>query len=740
MGAHTRWISLRSAVAGAMTAAAMIGLGGSALAATPAWVLISSPNVNGMPQDNHLSGVSCVGTAFCMAVGDIEGSSDKNLIQKWNGTSWTTVSSPNPGTGSFLNAVSCTSTSFCMAVGSYGTGTASPTLVEKWNGAKWTKLNSPNPGTPAANGLDGVSCASTTSCVAVGSSDVSSTATPLAERWNGTSWTLMTLPDDTLASSALFGVSCASATFCMAVGAGHTGTDQQTVAEKWNGTAWTLKTYQEPAGAADSLAGVSCTSATFCMAAGDSSDGGGVNPEQTLIVKWDGKGWKAVSAPDTSPAQANQLNSVSCTSSSFCTAVGQYTSSSDNLATLAQKWNGTSWSITKSPDTSATQSNLLSAVSCTSTSLCVSGGYYSGSLGFDQVLAQKWNGTSWSKTLIQSAGTPSDNNLNGVSCAGTAFCMAVGAYSNGTNDQALAQKWNGTSWATVPSSTPQSTDLNGVSCVSASFCMAVGSFWNGTAAQSLTEKWNGSTWAKVTAPDTSPSAANTLSGVSCTSTTFCMAVGTSFDGTNSQTLALKWNGAKWTMLATPDTSSTQNNNPDAVSCASATFCLAVGMVGSASQSVTLAQKWNGTSWTMLASPDPGTAVNILAAVSCPSATFCMAAGTSGDVTSSEQTLTVKWNGTSLKALASAGHNTDQLTAVSCTGATFCMAAGSRDGTGPGQTLAQKWNGASWTAVKSPDKGTNSNFLGGVSCQSPVFCMSVGEYFAASLARTLVEKW
>ena len=164
MGART----LRAAVAGAVAAAVVIGWsGGSALAATPAWTLVSSPNVNGIPQDNYLSGVSCVGTAFCMAVGYISGtSSDLTLVQKWNGTSWATVSSPDPGTGSFLNAVSCTSTSFCMAVGSYGTGTASPTLVEKWNGSKWTKLASPNPGAPGGNGLNGVSCASATSCVA----------------------------------------------------------------------------------------------------------------------------------------------------------------------------------------------------------------------------------------------------------------------------------------------------------------------------------------------------------------------------------------------------------------------------------------------------------------------------------------------------------------------------------------------------------------------------------------------
>ena len=720
---------------------AMLALGGaSALAATPAWTLVSSPNVNGAAQDNYLSGVSCVGTAFCMAAGDIHGtSSDKTLIQKWNGTSWATVSSPDPGIGSDLNAVSCTSTSFCMAVGSYGTGTTSPTLVEKWNGSKWTMLTSPNPGTPGANGLDGVSCASTTSCLAVGSSVANSTGTPLAEKWNGTSWSLTTLPDDALQSSALNAVSCASGTFCLAVGSGHTGTSQGTFADKWNGTTWTLVPYSEPAGTADVLNGVTCRSTTFCLAVGSSSDS--VNPEQTLTAKWNGTSWKVVSSPDTSPAQANQLNAVSCTSSTFCTAVGQYTNGSNYQATLAQKYNGTSWSITKSPDTSATQANELSGVSCTSASLCLSVGYYTGSLDYDQVLAQKWNGTSWSKTTIQSAGTPSDNYLAGVSCAGTAFCMAVGSYSNGADDQALAQKWNGTSWATaISSGTSQSADLNGVSCVSASFCMAVGTFSNGTAGQNLTEKWNGSKWAKVAVPDTSPTAGNFLSWVSCTSATFCMAVGSFSDGTNWQTLAEKWNGTRWTLLTTPDTSSTQDNHLNSVSCTSATFCLAVGLSGSTSQRVTEAQKWNGTSWTMLTSPDPGTAINDLTAVSCPSASFCMAVGLIADTAGPGQTLAVKWNGSGLTTVASANRGTDGLNAVSCTGSTFCMAAGSSAGTGPDQTMAQKWNGTSWTLVTSPDKGTGNNELNGVSCASSAFCMGAGDYTAASLDRTLIEKW
>ena len=220
-----------------------------------------------------------------------------------------------------------------------------------------------------------------------------------------------------------------------------------------------------------------------------------------------------------------------------------------------------------------------------------------------------------------------------------------------------------------------------------------------------------------------------------------MAVGTSLDGTNWQTQAQKWNGTNWTLLTTPDTSGTQDNELTGVSCTSATFCLAVGAAGPTSQRVTLAQKWNGTSWTMRTSPDPGTATNGLSAVSCPTTTFCMAVGFTADTASPEQTLIVKWNGSGLASVTSANKGNDALDAVSCTSSTFCMAAGYYSVTEFDQTLAQKWNGTRWTLVTSPDKGTGNNELNGISCASTAFCMGAGDYrTAASLDRTLIEKW
>lgn len=67
--------------------------------------------------------------------------------------------------------------------------------------------------------------------------------------------------------------------------------------------------------------------------------------------------------------------------------------------------------------------------------------------------------------------------LTSVSCSAASACTAVGYHqpSIGTG-QTVAMRWNGTAWTTQATlrMTGYSTVLRGVSCVSTSFCMAVG--------------------------------------------------------------------------------------------------------------------------------------------------------------------------------------------------------------------------------------------------------------------------
>jgi hypothetical protein len=75
--------------------------------------------------------------------------------------------------------------------------------------------------------------------------------------------------------------------------------------------------------------------------------------------------WSIVSSPNTSTTDHNALRGVACVSASECWAVGYYLTASD-AQTLIERWDGTSWNIVNSPNTSATQSNFLLGVTCMS--------------------------------------------------------------------------------------------------------------------------------------------------------------------------------------------------------------------------------------------------------------------------------------------------------------------------------------------------------------------------------------
>src|SRR6476661_8007851 len=105
--------------------------------------------------------------------------------------------------------------------------------------------------------------------------------------------------------------------------------------------------------------------------------------------------WSIVSSPNTSATQNNDLFGVTCVSASDCWAVGDY--SNENLIprTLIEHWDGTSWAIVSSPNTGATDHNYLRGVTCVSASECWAVGYYYHDTFPVQTLIERWDGISW---------------------------------------------------------------------------------------------------------------------------------------------------------------------------------------------------------------------------------------------------------------------------------------------------------------------------------------------------------
>src|SRR5215472_13462533 len=179
-----------------------------------------------------------------------------------------------------------------MAVGTYVKASgAGVTLAEQWNGHSWRVLRTPNPRGAAVSQLIGVSCTSASACTAVGISDpLSASATTLAERWNGTRWTIQATPNPRQGGGGLGGVSCTSASACTAVGAANPfGASATTLAERWNGTRWSIQSTRNPPQGGGALNGVSCTSASACTAVGAANPFG--PSATTLAERWNGTRW-----------------------------------------------------------------------------------------------------------------------------------------------------------------------------------------------------------------------------------------------------------------------------------------------------------------------------------------------------------------------------------------------------------------------------------------------------------------
>ena len=290
-----------------------------------------------------LQGVSCTSDANCFAVGN---SFTGALVERWNGTAWSNVTTPTPrnSLGADLGSVACTSPTDCSAVGTQGAVESSGNVIdiadaplqEHWDGSAFTIV--PGPGNAPFSELSGVACGSPTECFAVGDS-------AFVQLWNGSKWSLAPFGSPT-SQSQLNQVACTSATNCFAVGGFESNVQSDTLIERWNGSTWSKVPSPTPSGSFDAvLIGVSCSGPTFCVAVGSYGAGNGL---RTLVERWNGSSWTVTSSPTPQGAEIAQLTGVACPSATNCNAVGLGLSLTGAKA-LVEHWNGRAWSIVPTP-------------------------------------------------------------------------------------------------------------------------------------------------------------------------------------------------------------------------------------------------------------------------------------------------------------------------------------------------------------------------------------------------------
>jgi hypothetical protein len=274
------------------------------------------------------------------------------------------------------------------------------------------------------------------------------------------------------------------------------------------------------------LEAVSCTSASSCTATGFTTNNSTLT-QLTLAERWNGKAWAIQPTPNPGGAKSSELDAVSCISAWSCAAVGVYYTISAG-GTLVERWNGKAWAIQKALSPGGIFGSQLDGVSCTSTSACTAVGYYYNGGVAPLALVERWNGKTWAIQRTRNSGS---SQLNGVSCAKSTACTAVGSTASG----ALADRWNGKAWAIQPARDPVGgtrVSLTAVSCTASTACTAVGTYLSGGTASvvdlTLAEVWNGTAWTIQPTPDPSGAGAGkngNLNGVSCTASTACTAVG-----------------------------------------------------------------------------------------------------------------------------------------------------------------------------------------------------------------------
>lgn len=367
----------------------------------------------------------------------------------------------------------------------------------------------------------------------------------------------------------------------------------------------------------------------------------------------------------------------------------------------------------------------------------------------------------WEIHLPTNHSTDTDNTLHSVSAYSSSNVWAVGSYNTANGYLPLIEKWSGSSWAEQTSdSATYNNELEGVAALSSTDVWAVGYDGSGTkagtwpwqaqpttAGYTYAEHYNGSNWKRNTTTVSPGDGFNTFRSTCFISSTDGWAVGFYYNtgGAAYRTLAEHWDGTQWSVVSSPNPGT--NNLLYGVACVATHDVWAVGN----KDGNTLILHYSGSpaSWSTVTSPNPGTLQNLLDGVTCYSSGECFTVGeykNTGQTTYSS--LTIRYDGTSWSTVSSPnqGTNDNVLSSVAYVGSkSWAWAVGFYDKP-PYKTNILSWNGSSWSVATSPNQGTGNNRLRGVTTiPGSGICAgggswAAGAYINNSVYQTLAESY
>jgi hypothetical protein len=258
------------------------------------WSLFPTPNVGG--GDNALHGVDGSKSEDVWAVGYSRHAGDRytTLVEHWNGTRWQVVESPNAGTNQYntLTSVDALSGNNAWAVGSYRTATSRETLIQRWDGTSWRIVPSPNPGT-LSNSLLGVAAAGPNDIWAVGWKSRGEGLRSLVLHYDGRRWTEVAVPTVGTGDNVLTGISAVGAEDVWAAGYYVDGTKHKTLTLHYNGDTWSRVPSPNGGGGTSILRDIDAFSSTDAWAVGFEYRAA-LHHYVASTQHWDGSTWTGV--------------------------------------------------------------------------------------------------------------------------------------------------------------------------------------------------------------------------------------------------------------------------------------------------------------------------------------------------------------------------------------------------------------------------------------------------------------
>jgi hypothetical protein len=325
-----------------------------------------------------------------------------------------------------------------------------------------------------------------------------------------------------------------------------------------------------------------------------------------------------------SPSVTGTLVSTAAISDNDIWAVG---SGGSSPGTLAEHFDGKSWRVVPTPPLPSGGINgpggQFFGVAAAASNDVWAVGFKIGpdNPDFGEQLIEHWNGKSWS---VDTTGPEIEGDtLSAVTVVSSNNVWAVGA----TGGNALVEHWDGTSWSIVSNSVIAGAGrLSAVSADSANDVWAVGQAGNGGPP---ILHFNGTTWSQ--GPGFNPSMeATSVTAISPTNVWAAGTVGVFFNHRMHRKAAIEhWDGTSWSLVPSPNPTPSPGLDSflRGIVAVSANDIWAVGSLNkSTGGSATLIEHWDGTSWTIISSPNPGTSSNSLFGVTALSDGTVIAVG------------------------------------------------------------------------------------------------------------------